>query len=146
MSEPGRVCRGWLSKLLEPDLVVTLLDSTAKKLLFCQTVADALGLDGVQTVHARAEDAARQPQLTGQFDVVIARAVAPLNRLLPWLAPFAAPGGQIVALKGVGVAEEFAAAHPVARRLGLTMEPPTAVSLPEAEEPIVRQMVVARRA
>ena len=121
------------------------MDSTAKKLLFCRAAADALGLTDVVLVHARAEDATRRPDLAGRFDVVTARAVAPLERLLPWLAPFAAPDGQTVALKAASVSDEMDAAQPIARRLGLTLEPPFAVPLPEASEPTVRQIVLARR-
>ena len=136
---------GLALKIARPDLRVTLLDSTAKKLFFCRAVADDLGLDAVETVHARAEDAAKLPALNGQFDLVIARAVAPLATLLPWLAPFAGPRGQIAALKGTGVNEEMAAAHPVARRLGLALKSSVAVALPEADEETVRQIVLAAR-
>jgi len=136
---------GLALKITRPDLRVTLLDSTAKKLLFCRTVADELGLAGVETVHARAEDAAKRPDLAAKFDCVIARAVAPLERLLPWLAPFVSPEGRIAALKGAGVIEELATARATARRLGLTQEPLHSVELPEADEPIVRQIVIAHR-
>ncbi len=137
---------GLALKIARPDLSVTLLESTAKKLLFCRAVADDLGLAGVETVHARAEDAAKRPDLAGQFDFVTARAVAPLERLLPWLAPFAAPDGLIIALKGVGVTEEMTHASSVARRLGLRLEPPVPVPLPGALEPTVRQIVLVRKA
>ncbi|MDQ2800559.1 MAG: 16S rRNA (guanine(527)-N(7))-methyltransferase RsmG [Armatimonadota bacterium] len=136
---------GLALKIARPDLRLTLLDSTAKKLSFCQAVADELGLEGVKIVHARAEQAAKLGALAGPFDLVIARAVAPLNRLLPWLAPFVAPGGMTVALKGAGVAEELELARPMARALGLTLRPLVAVPLPEAEEPTVRQIVIASR-
>lgn len=131
--------------IARPDLKMTLMDGTAKKLLFCRAVADDLGLKGVVTVHARAEEAARQADLAGKFDLVTARAVAPLARLLPWLAPFLAPGGVAAALKGAGAAEEMAAARPVARRLGLTLASPISVTLPGAEEPTVRQIVLVSR-
>lgn len=136
---------GLALKIARPDLRVTLLDSTAKKLGFCRAVADDLGLDAVETVHARAEDSGKQPALAGQFALVVARAVAPLASLLPWLAPFAAPGGQIAALKGNNVTDEIAAARPVARRLGLFLRDPVAVLLPEAGEETVRQIVLASR-
>jgi 16S rRNA (guanine527-N7)-methyltransferase len=136
---------GLALKIARPDLEMTLLDGTAKKLSFCRAVADDLGLEGVETVHARAEEAGRRDDLRGRFALVTARAVAPLERLLPWLAPFVAPGGVAAALKGTGVAEEMAAARPVARRLGLTLASPVAVALPEAEEPTVRQIVLASR-
>ena len=136
---------GLALQIAQPDLRVTLLDGTAKKLAFCRAVADDLGLDGAKTVHARAEDAARHPELLGAFDWVTARAVAPLDTLLPWLAPFARPGGLLLSLKGPAAAEELALARPVARRLGLTLAVPVSVPLPEASEEIVRQIVTARR-
>ena len=136
---------GLALKIARPDLVLTLLDSTAKKLAFCRAVADELALDVVTTLHARAEDAGRMPGHAAAYDLVTARAVAPLEKLLPWCAPFVRPGGLVIALKGASVADELPAARPVARRLGLTLLPPVAVTLPEAEEPTVRQIVLARR-
>ena len=135
---------GLALKIVRPDLRVTLLDSTAKKLLFCRAAADALGFTDVTTVHARAEDAAKMPTLARQFESAIARAVAPLDRLLPWLAPFVRPGGTVIALKGTNVADELAAAQSTARRLGLRLDRPVAVVLPEAEEETVRQIVMGR--
>ena len=136
---------GLVLLIVRPDLRVTLMDGTAKKLQFCRAVADDLGLVNVETVHARAEEAARRVDLTGRFDLVTARAVAPLERLLPWLAPFLAPGGVAVAYKGGGVAEEIAAVRPVARRLGLTLSLPPPLTLPGAEEPTWRQIVLLRK-
>ena len=136
---------GLALKIARPDLRLTLLDSTAKKLTFCRAVADDLRLEDVEVVHARAEQAAKQADLAGQFDLVTARAVAPLAHLLPWLAPFVAPGGLVAALKGAGAAEELMLARPVARQFGLILRPPVEVSLPEAEEPTVRQIVIASR-
>jgi 16S rRNA (guanine527-N7)-methyltransferase len=132
---------GLALKIARPDLRVTLMDGTAKKLLFCRAVADDLGLD-METVHARAEDAAKLPPLAGQFDWVAARAVAPLEMLLPWLAPFAAPNGLLLSLKGVTADSERIAARAVVKRLGLTLED-YGVRLPEADEEIVRQIVFA---
>ena len=133
---------GLALKIARPDLRVTLMDSTAKKLTFCRAVADALRLDAVEIVHARAEDAAKRSDMAGQFDWVTARAVAPLDRLLPWLAPFAAPSGLLLSLKGAAAPEELAAARPIARRLGLRLDV-VSVPLPEAAEEIVRQIVLA---
>lgn len=135
---------GLALKIARPDLRVTLMDGTVKKLTFCRAVADDLGLDFVEIVHARAEDAAKRPDLAGRFDWVTARAVAPLEKLLPWLAPFAAPSGLLLSLKGIAAFAELAAARPVAKRLGLILDA-VSVSLPEAEEETVRQIVVARR-
>lgn len=134
---------GLALKIARPDLRMTLLDSTAKKLAFCRAVADDLGLEDVQTFHARAEDAGRDPRHAAVYDFAVARAVAPLDKLLPWLAPFLRPGGLLVALKGANVAEELPAGRPVARRLHLSLRPPVTVWLPqEGEEPLARQLVL----
>ena len=135
---------GLALKIARPDLRVTLLDSTAKKLGFCRAVADELGFRDVETVHARAEDAAKFPKLAGQSDWVVARAVAPLEKLLPWLAPFAAPSGLLLSLKGVAANSERTAARAVVKRLSLTLYD-HGVCLPETDESIVRQIVVARK-
>ncbi len=135
---------GLALKIARPDLRVTLLDGTAKKLTFCRAVADDLGLENVEILHARAEDAAKFPKIAGQFDWVTARAVASLEKLLPWLAPFAAPAGLLLSLKGMAADSELAAARPAAKRLGLTLRI-VSVPLPEADEALVRQIVVAWR-
>ena len=119
-------------------------DATAKKLAFCRAVADDLGLAGT-TLHARAEDAGRDPAHAADYDFALARALAPLERLLPWCAPFVRPGGAVVALKGASVSDELPDARPAARRLGLTLLPPVSLALPEADEPTTRQIVVATR-
>ncbi len=136
---------GLALKIARPDLALTLLDSTAKKLVFCRAVADDLGLADVRIVHARAEDAPKQAALAGQFDVAVARAVAPLQTLLPWLIPFVRPGGLIVALKSAHVDDELPAARPVARRLGVALYPSVSVFLPEADEPTERRIVLGVR-
>ena len=136
---------GLVLKIVRPDLRVSLMDGTAKKLQFCQAVTESLGLSDVETVHARAEESVKRADLLGGFDLVTARAVAPLERLLPWLVPFLAPGGVAAAYKGGGVAEEIAAARPVIRRLGLTLSAPPSFTLPEAEEPTERQIILVRK-
>lgn len=133
---------GLALKIARPDLALTLLDATAKKLAFCRAVTDDLGLEGVQIVHARAEDAGRQDEYAGQFDVAVARAVAPLDTLLPWLVPFVRPGGLVVALKSVHVDNELPAARTVARRLDVALSPPVSLFLPEADAPTERRIVL----
>jgi 16S rRNA (guanine527-N7)-methyltransferase len=130
-------------KIARPDLEVTLLDSTAKKLAFCDAVVVDLGLEGVRTVHARAEDLARDPTHARSYDCAVARALAPLEKLLPWCAPFVRPGGQVIALKGPAVTNEMAAAAPIAARLGLTLSRPQVVELPG--EDAAAHLIVAGR-
>lgn len=102
---------GMVIAIARPDVTVTLLDATRKKVAFCAEIARQLGLR-MDVVHGRAEDVVHSnPQL--RVDIVTARAVAPLARLVPWALPFLAPGGQLYAVKGATWADEIAEAEPV---------------------------------
>lgn len=91
---------GMVIRIHAPDTSVVLLDSTRKKLLFLEHLARVLGLTGVETVHARAEDAGRDRRYRERFDLVVARAVAELRVLLELCLPFVRVGGAFLALKG----------------------------------------------
>lgn len=97
-----------------PDLRMTLLEPLLRRATFLtETVAD-LGLsDTVTVVRARAEDHRQR------YDVVVSRALAPLDRLLTWCTPLRRPDGLIVALKGRTAADELAAVTPELNRQGL---------------------------
>lgn len=111
---------GVIVAITRPDLDVELLDATSKKTAFVKEAASSLELDVV--VHTgRAEELARREGLEGGFDVVTARAVAPLARLVVLAAPFLRPRGLLYAIKGARWAEEVAAAAPVLRRVGMSV-------------------------
>ena len=90
-----------------PSLSVTALDATRKKLDFIEEVAQRLGLSNLRVVHGRAEEMQRRPEHRARYDIAVARAVAPLYRLAPWLLPFVARGGKAAALKGSSVVAEL---------------------------------------
>lgn len=100
---------------VRPDLQVTLLEATRKKCEFLAETAAAMGVE-IQVLHGRAEDLARVH--AGSFEVVTARAVAPLRRLVGWTVPFLTPSGQVHAIKGARWAEEVADARNELRRHG----------------------------
>ena len=109
-------------KILRPDLHVTLLEATAKKLQFCRAVADALGLEGVTTVHGRAEDTGTLSAI-GRFDFVTARAVATLDTLISWCKPYlAGKSGVFAAFKGLRAEHEIVEAEATLCKLGMTAE------------------------
>ncbi len=81
--------------IVEPARQFTLIDSADKKLRFVDHAARALGLANVRTWHGRAEQYDGAP-----FDTVIARAFAPLPRLLALVAPLAGPETRVIAMKG----------------------------------------------
>ncbi len=94
-----------------PHLQVKLVDSVGKKIQFCQHVVAILGLDSVHIIHNRAEVLVNHHKYQGAFDVAVARAVAPLPRLLPYLLPFVRHGGVAIAMKGEKAIEEIRMAH-----------------------------------
>jgi len=95
-------------KLALPWLDVTLVEATGKKVVFLERAIEDLGLRGATAVHARAETLAHDPHYRGAFDVVTARAVAPLPALLELCLPFCRPGGWGVFPKGTDVESELA--------------------------------------
>lgn len=107
---------GMILAIMRPDIEVHLLDSTEKKTRFLTGVAAEL--DVPVTVHrGRAEELAAGP-MAGSYDVVTARAVAPLSRLLAWTIPFLRVGGLLYAVKGDRWQEEIEAAEQELRRRG----------------------------
>lgn len=93
-------------KIARPDMKITLLDSTNKRITFLNEVSSQLGLD-VTAVHSRAEDAAQLPELREKFDFATARAVAHMRELSEYCLGFVKVGGQFVALKGPSVDTEL---------------------------------------
>jgi 16S rRNA (guanine527-N7)-methyltransferase len=83
--------------LVNPERQFTLLDSTGKKLRFVTHAAEVLGLKNVETVHSRAEDYRPKDR---RFDVVVSRAVGPIERFVEWTAPLCVGGGRLLAMKG----------------------------------------------
>ena len=94
-------------KILRPDIEMTLLDSKRKRILFLKEVVKALGLEGVAVVCARAEEINRQQGYEGEFEIVLARAVAKLERLVGWGLPFLKERGRLVAVKGGDLDQEI---------------------------------------
>ena len=105
-------------QIVEPGLRLTLLDGTQKKVDFLQTVTARLGLAGVEVVHGRAEELGRTAAFREQFQLVAARAVAPLVTLVEYLLPLTERGGLTVVYKGPGAAEEFMQARRAIKLLG----------------------------
>ncbi|MGH2400018.1 MAG: 16S rRNA (guanine(527)-N(7))-methyltransferase RsmG [bacterium] len=104
-------------KVARPDLSVTLLEPDARKAAFLELASADLGL-ALRVVAARAEDAAREPSLREQFDLAVARAVAPLPVACELTLPFVRSGGKTVLLKGPSVRHELDGGRAAAQTLG----------------------------
>lgn len=109
-------------KILVPSLEVTLLDSLNKRVDWLNETIGALGLEGIQAVHGRAEEAGRELKLRERFDFVTARAVADLRLLCELCLPFVKVGGRFLAMKGTDCAQELEAALPAIQILGGRVE------------------------
>jgi len=109
-------------KIARPDIYLTLLESSTKKCGFLKLLAGELKLD-LQVTCARAEEAAHDPELREQFDVVVSRAVAALPMLCELCLPFVEVGGMFVAYKGTleKTEQELADAANAIELLGGTM-------------------------
>lgn len=112
---------GLVLKLFRPDLQVTFLDSTKKKLGFIENVLSAVQLDG-ETVHMRAEEAGNLPQYRAQFDFVTARAVSNLQNLSEYCLPFVRKHGLFLSMKSAETDAEIQAAQGALRLLGGKIE------------------------
>ncbi len=102
--------------IARPDLDLTLLDSTGKKLAFVNESIEALGLKAA-TVNGRAEELGKK-EMRETFSLVASRAVASLNVLCEYCLPFVAPGGTFAAMKSSKSEEELKAAGTAIRTLG----------------------------
>lgn len=103
--------------IMRPDIELTMVDSTAKKLKYVQSTVDSLGLIAT-TLHTRAEEAGQSKDYREKFDVVCSRAVAALNVLCEYCLPFVKVGGMFIAMKGAKAQEEIGDAKAAIKLLG----------------------------
>lgn len=126
--------------VLRPDLRITLLEPLLRRSTFLTETVEELGLvDRVEVVRARAEDH-RQA-----YDVVLSRALAPLDRLVGWCEPLRAPDGVILAVKGRSAEEEVVTAARTLLDHRLSAEVLSVRAHPSAEPTTVVRVRPVRR-
>ncbi|GGI45462.1 16S rRNA (guanine527-N7)-methyltransferase [Agromyces flavus] len=106
---------GILLAIARPDVHLTLIEPMERRVAWLNRQVGELGLDNVDVVRARAEEA----KLKGRLDQVTARAVSALRTLIPITAPLLRPGGELVLMKGGGVEGEIGAAEKAIRKYRL---------------------------
>ena len=111
-------------KILEPSLTVTLLDSLGKRVNWLSSVCEALSLDKVACLHARAEEQALEAGFRDSFDFAVSRAVASLELLSELCLPYVKVGGQFLAMKTTESASEVEEAAHCIKLLGGRAEEP----------------------
>ncbi|MGB0513484.1 MAG: 16S rRNA (guanine(527)-N(7))-methyltransferase RsmG [Wenzhouxiangellaceae bacterium] len=87
---------GLVLAIAEPARDFLLADSNGKKVRFLRHVARRLGLQNVEERQARVESLMSEPAP----DTIVARALAPLPRLVDWVAPWLRDGARLLAMKG----------------------------------------------
>ena len=104
--------------ILRPDLHITAIDSTAKRITYVNDTAAMLGSDNIVGVAMRAEDGGQDPLYRERFDVCTARAVAQMRILSELCMPYVKKGGVFMAMKGPSAADENKDAENAIRMLG----------------------------
>lgn len=117
-----------------PELQVTLLDSTGKKLKAVQDMAEKMGVTNAEVVHMRAEDAGKNPVFREKYDFATARAVAELKVLSEYTLPFVKKGGTFLSLKGATAIEEISTSEKAVQILGGKIEGVDEFSLPGGDK------------
>lgn len=107
---------GIVLAIARPDVQWTLIEPMERRVIWLNEQVDALGLDNVEVLRARAEEA-RRPE---GFDVVTARAVSALKTLIPLTAPLVRDGGELVLLKGMNAANEIDVAQKQIKKFRLS--------------------------
>ncbi len=132
---------GIVLALLRPDLNFVLVEPMLRRTTFLAEVVADLDLPNVSIERARADEYGRaHPAAT---TAVVARAVAPLDRLATWAAPLLAPDGALLAMKGSGAADEVEAATETLIGCGLSVEAPLEVRIGASVTYVVRASLVA---
>lgn len=120
-------------KIAFPELKVTLLDSLGKRVKFLEEVCSELKLDGVMSIHGRAEDIGRRPEHREAYDICVSRAVANLSSLAEYCMPFVKVGGYFVPYKSGEIDEELNQAKLAIHILGGELKKVEKFSLPGSD-------------
>ena len=124
--------------LLRSDLTVDLIEPLLRRSNFLTHTVDDLGIS--TQVAVRRE---RAEQVVDTYDVVVSRALAPLDRLIRWCLPLMKPNGQILAIKGASAARELVEHDRMIAASGLSAEIVTPRASPEVEPTTVIRLRLA---
>ena len=129
--------------ILRPDVKVTSIDSTGKKINFVNATAEQLGLTNIKATCTRAEDFAKNNRES--FDICTSRAVARLNVLAELCIPFVRLDGAFVAMKSDKGSEEHTEADKGISTLGCLFEGKQELTLSLENTTILREIYVYRK-
>jgi len=125
---------GIVLKIARPQWRITSLEATGKKITFQNHIIDQLHLDGIETIHARAEELAHKHAYRSAFDLITARAVASLPALLEYSAPYCRIGGEIILPKKGDLTNELVQGKRAAQQVGASLKADVPVQLPGLDD------------
>lgn len=134
---------GIVIAIARPDINVTLLDATGKKIAFLNDVTDDLKLRNVRTIHKRAEEAGLDRQVRGRYDIGTARAVSSIPALMELGLPLLKLGRFLLLPKGAEIDDELESGARAGEILGGSIV--EASFLPDAETSIATRLVVVEK-
>lgn len=130
-------------KIMMEDLEIILMDSLNKRIKFLDEVIQQLKLKNVNTIHARAEELAKDKKQRETYDIATSRAVAKLNTLLEYMLPFVKLGGKCICMKSNNIEEELNEAKKAIKVLGGEIEKIEEIAI--ANTDIVRKIVIIKK-
>ena len=128
--------------ILRPDLKITAMDSTAKRVNYVAETARLLGLENITAVTMRAEDGAHNPELREKFDIACARAVAEMRTLTELCLGYVRVGGSFIAMKGKNAEFELAGAKRAIAIMGGGTPKTETVTLKGAGEELSHPLII----
>lgn len=120
-------------KIAFPELDIVLVDSLNKRVKFLDEVIDALGLEGISTVHGRAEDVGTNALYREKFDLCVSRAVANLSTLSEYCVPLVKVDGLFISYKAGNMEEELEQSKNAIFKLGSKLERVQPFELPDSD-------------
>ena len=121
---------GLVLKIFYPNLEITLVDSLLKRVKYLNSLIDKLNLQGIKAYHNRAEDIIKEGK---KFDIVTARAVSALPKLLLWTMPLVNKNGSFLAMKG-NVEEELELSKDIMKKHNWYVNKKETFTLPTKED------------
>ncbi len=121
---------GLVLKIFYPNLEITLVDSLLKRVKYLNNLIDKLQLTGIKAYHNRAEDLISDGK---KFDIVTARAVSALPKLLLWTMPLVNKNGSFLAMKG-NVEEELEISKDIMKKHNWYVNKKETFTLPTKED------------
>ena len=113
---------GMVLAAMDPSRDYVLIEPMERRIQWLFEVAERCGIDNVRVVRGRAEEVTESVEA----DIVTARAVAAIDKLVKWCSPLLSPHGRLVLLKGRSAADELDRAKYTLRKQRFTGEIHTA--------------------